>query len=176
MEPLILPFEGNRPELGDGVFVAPGATVIGRVAVGADTNIWYGCVLRGDVERIHVGARTNIQDGTIVHVTTDRFGAHIGSDVTIGHACVIHGATLEDDAFVGMRATVLDGAVVEGGAMVAANALVGPGKRVPRGELWAGVPAKKVRDLSEAEIAELAETPPHYVDLARRHQVALRER
>lgn len=170
MSGLILPFGGVTPILAADVFVAPNATVIGNVRVGAGSSLWYYVLARGDVHEIRIGERTNIQDGTILHVTSGKFGTYIGSDVTIGHSAVIHGATLEDGAFIGMRATVLDGAVVEGGAMVAAGAVVGPGKRVRRGELWAGVPAKPIRVMTEEDIANLAHTAAHYVDLAKTYR------
>jgi carbonic anhydrase/acetyltransferase-like protein (isoleucine patch superfamily) len=141
------------PQIADDVFIAPGAHVIGKVSIGAGSSIWFNCVLRGDVGRITVGERTNIQDGTIVHVTGGRFDTHIGDDVLIGHGCIIHGCRLENHAFVGMGAIVLDGAVVESDAMLAAGALLTPGKVVKSGELWAGRPAKFLRGLTAAEIA-----------------------
>lgn len=149
----IHPFGLEMPQIADGVFIAPGAHVIGKVSIGAGSSIWFNCVLRGDVGRITVGERTNLQDGTIVHVTGGRFDTHIGSDVLIGHACIIHGCRIENHAFVGMGAVVLDGAVVEGDAMLAAGALLTPGKVVKSGELWAGRPAKFLRSLTAAEIA-----------------------
>jgi len=153
MSDIRYPWRGTWPRVDDTAFVAPTAALIGDVEVGADSSIWFGCTVRGDVHEIRIGERTNIQDGTVVHVTADKFGCYIGSDILIGHSALIHGATLEDGCFIGMRATVLDGAVVESGAMVAAGALVGPGKRVPSGELWAGTPAKKMRDLTEEDMA-----------------------
>jgi carbonic anhydrase/acetyltransferase-like protein (isoleucine patch superfamily) len=141
------------PQIADDVFIAPGAHVIGKVSIGAGSSIWFNCVLRGDVGRISVGERTNVQDGTIVHVTGGRFDTHIGDDVLIGHACIIHGCRLENHAFVGMGVIVLDGAVVEADAMLAAGALLTPGKVVKSGELWAGRPAKFLRSLTAAEIA-----------------------
>jgi carbonic anhydrase/acetyltransferase-like protein (isoleucine patch superfamily) len=141
------------PQIADDVFIAPGAHVIGKVSIGAGSSIWFNCVLRGDVGRIKVGERTNIQDGTIVHVTGGRFDTHIGDDVLIGHGCIIHGCRLENHAFVGMGAIVLDGAVVEPDAMLAAGALLTPGKVVKGGELWAGRPAKFLRSLTAAETA-----------------------
>ena len=149
----IHPFGSERPQLADDVYIAPGAQVIGKVTIGTGSSVWFNCVLRGDVGRITVGERTNIQDGTIVHVTGGRFDTHIGDDVLIGHACIIHGCRLENHAFVGMGAIVLDGAVVEPDAMLAAGALLTPGKVVKSGELWAGRPAKFLRSLTAAEIA-----------------------
>lgn len=172
MSGLILPFRGAVPEIAASAFLAPTATVIGDVIIGADTNIWFGCILRGDVNIIRVGERTNIQDGTVVHVSREKYGTFIGSDITIGHMALIHACTLEDGCFIGMQATIMDGCVVEAGAMVAAGALITPGKRVKRGQLWAGTPAKHVRDLSPDDRDGLAATAPHYVRLARTYMDA----
>ncbi len=161
-----MPFKGRMPKLGDNVFIAPTASVIGDVEIGANSSIWFGVTVRGDVHEVRIGANTNIQDGSVVHVTGAKFGTYIGSNVTIGHNAIIHACTLEDGAFVGMGAIILDGAVVEGGSMVAAGAVVTPGKRVKRGEMWAGSPAKLMRAISEEEIAAFAWSAPHYVELA----------
>lgn len=166
MSGLIRPYKGIVPKLGRDVFIAENAALIGDVVIGDESNIWYGVVMRGDVHEIRVGERTNIQDGTIVHVTSGRFGTYIGSDVTIGHAAILHACTLGDVSFVGMGATVMDGAVVEDGAMVAAGALVTPGKRVKSGELWAGSPAKLMRTLSEDDLKAFKLSADHYVKLA----------
>ena len=162
----LLPYRGVLPKIGPRVFIAPTATVIGDTEIGDQTNIWFGCTVRGDVHEIRIGARVNLQDGSVVHVTGGRFGTYIGDDVTIGHMALIHACTLEAGCFIGMKACVMDGAVVESGAMVAGGALVTPGKRVPSGELWAGNPAKKMRDLTEAERAGLTDTVGRYVRLA----------
>ena len=166
MTGLILNFRGHTPQIAADVFIAHTATVIGNVVIGAGSSLWYGVVVRGDVHEIRIGERTNIQDGTIVHVTGGKFGTYIGSDVTIGHGCIIHGCTIEDNGFIGMGAKILDGAVIEGGSMVAAGALITPGKRVKRGEMWAGSPAKFLRNITEEEIAAFATTAPHYCQLA----------
>jgi carbonic anhydrase/acetyltransferase-like protein (isoleucine patch superfamily) len=166
MSGVIMPFRGVHPRLGERVFVAPTAAVIGDVEIGEDTSLWFGVIVRGDDHEIRIGARTNIQDGTIVHVTSGKFGCYIGADVTIGHGAIVHACTLEDGAFVAMGSIVLDGAVIEGGAMVAAGAVVTPGKRVRRGELWAGSPAKLLRTMSEDDIANLGRTALHYAALA----------
>jgi carbonic anhydrase/acetyltransferase-like protein (isoleucine patch superfamily) len=163
----LLPYLGVYPRLGNHVFVAPTAMVIGDVEIGAESNIWFGSILRGDVNIIRIGARTNIQDGSVVHVSRKTQGTHIGSDVTIGHMVLLHACTLEDGCFIGMHATVMDGVIVESGAMVAAGALVTPGKRVRAGELWAGTPARCLRRLSVDEQIRNAETAPHYVRLGR---------
>lgn len=172
MQGLVLPHNGRMPVLGNAVFIAPTAAVMGDVAIGDESNIWFSCVVRGDVNEIRIGARTNIQDGTVVHVTGGGHGTYIGDDVTVGHAAVIHAATVESLAFIGMKACLMDGVVVESGAMVAAGALVTPGKRVPRGQLWAGNPAKHKRDLTEEETAYLPISAQKYVRLAGTYRAA----
>lgn len=171
MTGLIRPYKGTMPKIAGDAFIAETAAVIGDVEIGARSNIWYGVVIRGDVNKIRIGEHTNIQDGTVIHV--DAHGEHwnglptlIGDNVTVGHMAMLHACTLEDSSFVGMSATVLDGAVVETGAMVAAGALVTPGKRVPSGQLWAGSPAKHMRDLSEEDIAYFQVSADHYAELA----------
>ena len=131
MSTLIIPFAGKTPAVAPDAFVAPNATVIGDVAIGAGSSVWYGCILRGDYNIIRIGARTNIQDGSVVHIDSRTSGAVIGDDVTVGHMCLIHACTLESGCFVGNKATVMDGAVVESGAMVAAGALVTPNSARP---------------------------------------------
>lgn len=167
---------GIMPEISDEAFIAENAVIIGDVKIGPGSSIWYGCVLRGDVNKIRVGRNTNIQDGSVVHCNHDRDGDYretgggmptfIGDDVTIGHMALIHACRLEDGAFVGMSATVTDMAVVQGGAMVGAGALVPPGKTVLKGQLWAGVPAKHRRDLSPEEQAANAHIAKHYAEMA----------
>lgn len=169
MSGLILHYRNVLPSIADGVFVAPTATVIGDVEIGKDTNLWFGVIIRGDVNEIRIGERTNLQDGTIVHVDADTFGTYIGADVTIGHAAIVHACTLEDFCFIGMQAIVMDGAHVESNALVAAGAVVTPGTRVKGGQVWAGVPARPIRDLNEEERRLIAVVPSHYVDLAREY-------
>lgn len=163
---MVLPYQGITPTIAADAFIAPTAVVIGDVVIGAGSSVWFQCVVRGDVHEIRIGERTNIQDGTVVHVTGGKFGTYIGSDITIGHGAILHACTLEDACFIGMGATILDGVVVEAGAMVAAGAVVTPGKRVPKGELWAGNPAKKLRDLSADDIAFFPKSAAKYVQLA----------
>ncbi len=155
-----------RPRLADDVFVAPGASVIGDVEIGAGARIWFGCVVRGDVCSVRIGPRTNLQDLSVVHVTHTGIPAHIGAEVMIGHRCILHACTIEDRSFVGMGAVIMDRAVIETGGMLAAGALLAPGKRVKRGELWGGVPARFLRELSAEELATWPERVAHYVELA----------
>jgi len=169
----VLPFKSARPTLGERVFIAPGASVIGDVEIGADSGIWYGCVLRGDVNEIRIGARVNLQDGTVIHVATHGQGCYIGDDVSVGHMALLHACTVEAGGFVGMKAVVMDGATVEAGAMVAAGALITPGKVVKRGELWAGWPAKYKRDLTDEDREMMRWTASHYADLAKEHVESL---
>ena len=173
LAPPLYPFEGKVPVVHPSAFIAPTAAVIGEVTIGEGSNIWYHCVLRGDTNFIRIGARTNIQDGTIVHVNRGAEATIIGDDVTVGHAAIIHACTLEDRAFVGMGATVLDGAVIEEGGVLAAGSVLPPGKRIGRLELWMGNPAKLVRVLTEEQRAGFDRTAPHYVELAGRHRASL---
>lgn len=168
--PIILPYRGVMPTIHPDAWIAPGAVVIGDVHIGAETNVWFGCVIRGDVMPIRIGARTNIQDGTVVHVTRKTGPTHIGSGVTVGHQAIIHAATIEDDAFVGMGARVLDMAVVESGGFLAAGALLTPNKRVKKGEVWAGNPAKFFRPMTEEEIAYVPFSAVHYVALSKEYK------
>ncbi|MDX2307833.1 MAG: gamma carbonic anhydrase family protein [Hyphomicrobium sp.] len=174
MSGLRLPFRGILPRIAEDAFIAPNATVIGDVVIGREANIWFGCIIRGDVHEIRIGDRANIQDGTVVHVSKGKFGCYIGDDVTIGHMALIHGCTLEAGAFVGMKSTVMDGCIVEGGAMLAAGSLLTPGKRVPRGELWGGSPAKLLRPLTEEQRATLGNTAASYSKLGAEYRLALK--
>lgn len=169
---LVRPWRGIAPRIDATAWLAPGSVVVGDVEIGAGSSIWFGTVVRGDVNLIRIGRGTNIQDGSVVHVTRKRFGTLIGDGVLVGHMAMIHGCTIGDGAFIGMKACVMDGVVVEAGGMVAAGALVTPGKRVGAGELWAGSPARLVRALSEDERRNMAETPARYAELAAEYRDA----
>lgn len=164
---IIPPYKSTLPSIHKTAFIAPNAVVIGDVEVGAESSVWFGCVLRGDVYDIKIGARTNIQDGTVIHVTSDLQGTYVGDDVTVGHMCLLHACTVESGGFVGMGSILLDGAVVEGGAMLAAGSMLTPGKRVPKGQLWAGRPAKFMRDLTDEDYEMMRWNAAHYVELSR---------
>ncbi|WP_029013145.1 gamma carbonic anhydrase family protein [Niveispirillum irakense] len=165
LQPLILPFNGIRPRIDPSAFLA-NAVVIGDVEIGARSSIWFGVTIRGDVHSIRIGKGTNIQDGSVVHCTRDRFSTIIGDHVTVGHMALLHGCVVEDNAFIGMKACVMDGVVVESGAMVAAGALVTPGKRVKAGELWGGSPARFLRPLTDEDRLMQTRITPSYADMA----------
>ena len=160
---MIMAYRGVLPQIADDVFVAPSATVIGDVHVGAESGVWFGVVLRGDVNRIRIGRRTNLQDGTIVHVTSGTHPTIIGDGVTVGHGVKLHGCTVGDGSLVGIGAIVLDGAVIGESSMVAAGSLVVPGTVVPPRSLLVGSPAKVKRALSEAELLQLTTLAERYV-------------
>jgi gamma-carbonic anhydrase len=169
--PLILPFRNALPRVSGEAWVAQTAVIIGDTEIAPHANVWFGCVLRGDIAPIRVGEYANIQDGTVVHVSSQlKAGTRIGANVTIGHMCLIHACTLEDLSFVGMKACVMDGAVVETGAWVAAGAVVTPGKRVPKGQLWAGTPARYLRDITPDEARYIEQLPKHYARLAQEYR------
>lgn len=172
----VLPFRGVAPRIADDVYLAPNATIIGDVEIGAGSSIWFGVVLRGDTNRIRIGRGSNIQDNTVVHVGDPPADVFIGDHVLIGHLAMIHGCRIESNAFIGMQAMVLDGAVIESGALVAAGSLVAPNKRVTGGFLWAGRPARPVRALGPREQDMLASGAAHYQELAQlyRADAALR--
>jgi len=163
---IILPYKGISPTIDKTAFIAPNAAVAGDVHIGAEAGIWFSVSIRGDVNEVRIGARTNIQDNSVIHCTYKGEGTYIGDDVTVGHAAVLHACTLEDFSFVGMQACVMDGAIVESKAMLAAGALLTPGKRVPSGQLWAGSPARYVRPLTEDELKHIEWSSGHYVRLA----------
>jgi carbonic anhydrase/acetyltransferase-like protein (isoleucine patch superfamily) len=165
-------FDGKRPQLGRGVFLAETCALIGDVVIGDESSIWYAAVLRGDVYPIRVGARTNLQDGTIVHVTSARFATAIGDDCTIGHAAIVHGCTIEDGCLIGMGATILDGARIGRGSLVGAGALVTPGANIPPESLVLGAPARVVRPINLSEREQIEYGAVHYVELARRYLAA----
>ncbi len=153
-----------KPRIGRNVFIAENATVIGDVEIGDDSSIWFGAILRGDVNYIRVGRCTSIQDGTVVHVTNRTHPTVIGSYVTVGHGVKLHGCTVKDNCLIGIGAIVLDGSVIGENSIVAAGTLVPPGKEFPPNSLIMGFPAKVKRELSEEEIRGLKEHALRYVE------------
>ena len=165
----IFPYQGIVPRIHRTAFIAPNATIIGRVEIKEESSVWFNCVIRGDMNEIIIGKKSNIQDGTIIHVDSRTNGTYIGDRVTIGHLALVHACTIGDDCMIGMQATIMDGAVVDDGAIVAAGSLVTPGKRVRTRELWAGSPAKKVRNVEKKDLDMLEYIWPRYVELAREY-------
>lgn len=155
-------FQGRTPEVGEGVYVAPGARLIGRVQIaGPSSSIWYNAVLRADGDDISVGPGTSLQDGVVVHVDPG-LPVSIGRDVTVGHGAIIHGATVEDEVLIGMGATLLNGARIGTGSIVGANALVSEGKQIPPNSLVLGVPGKVVRQTTDDERAMIRRSAASY--------------
>lgn len=159
----------TAPSVHPDAFVASNAIVVGQVAVGRQASIWYGCVLRGDIEPISIGEQTNIQDHTVVHVDVG-LATRIGARVGVGHRCLIHGCVIEDECLIGMGATVLSGAVIETGSVIAAGALVTEGTRVPAGSLAMGVPARVVRPVDETLRQRIEHTWREYLEMAHHHK------
>lgn len=175
MSGLIVPFGGFVPQVDRSAFIAPNATLVGDVEIGANASLWFGVILRGDGPGIRIGENTNLQDGTVVHIAKRGLMTVVGRNVSVGHMALLHACEVHDDAFIGMHASVLDGAVVESRAMVAAGALVTPGKIVRSGELWAGNPAKKMRDLTEKDFETFQDVVDGYVKLGRRYREGERQ-
>ncbi len=167
---LIGPVNGKTPCIDPSAFVAWGAVVLGEVELGPQVNVWYGCVLRGDINWIRVGARTNLQDGTIIHVGHKGPGTLVGADVVVGHRVVLHSCVVEDQALIGMGAVVLDHARVGRGAVVGAGSVVAPGQEIPPGVLALGVPAKIKRELTEDELARPLKVVNRYLRVTACHQ------
>ena len=163
------------PRIDPTAHVAPNATVIGEVSLGAEASVWYGAVLRGDINRIAIGPRSNIQDGAIVHVS-DEFPALVGELVTVGHAAIIHACTVQDEVLVGMGAIILDGAVIGARSIIGAHTLVTAGMNVPPGSLVLGSPGRIVRQLSAAEQTGIQDWAKKYVETAQRYRAAQAER
>jgi carbonic anhydrase/acetyltransferase-like protein (isoleucine patch superfamily) len=168
--PVTRGYAGKAPRLASSVFLADGAIVVGDVEIGEDSSIWFGTIVRGDVNHVRIGARTNVQDHSVIHVSSGTHPTIVGDDVTVGHRVVLHGCTVHDRCLVGIGAIVLDGAVVEPDAMIGAGALVPPGMVVPSGKLVLGSPAKVRRDLTAEEIAYLRKSAANYAAYAARYR------
>lgn len=168
MQPLVHAFGSHHPDIGDAAFIAPGAVVIGQVTLGSGSSIWYGCVVRADLERIEIGADVNVQDGSILHADPD-LPVILGDRVSLGHGAIVHGAVVEADSLIGMRATVLNGARIGTGSVVAAGAVVPPGMVVPPGSLVVGVPGRVRKETGETEREMIAGTTRQYRRLSAEH-------
>ncbi len=177
----LIPIHGKVPRIHDSAFIAPGCRIIGDVTIGADCSIWYNCVLRADVSRIVIGDRTNVQDGSVLHCDGPHPGdpdgcpLMIGEDVLIGHLAMVHGCTIEDRGFVGLGAIAMNKSRIGSDAMLAAGAMLTEGKVMEPRTLWAGRPARFMRELGDAAILGMRMGVAHYVENGRRHAVALAE-
>ncbi|GEJ59278.1 gamma carbonic anhydrase family protein [Anaeromyxobacter diazotrophicus] len=165
----IRPFGGKTPQLHDTVFAVESAVVVGDVVVGEHASLWFGAIVRGDVNHVRIGARTNVQDHAVIHVTSHTHPTVVGEDVTIGHRVTLHGCTIRDRCLIGIAATVLDGAVVGEETLVGAGALVPPGMVVPPRTLALGSPAKVKRELTADEIAFFRTSAQNYVRYAQQY-------
>jgi carbonic anhydrase/acetyltransferase-like protein (isoleucine patch superfamily) len=160
----ILSVRDFTPSFGNNVYIAPNATIVGEVSMGDDCSIWFNAVVRGDVNFIRMGNKVNIQDNAVIHGTFEKNGTTIGNNVSIGHNAIVHGCTIEDDVLIGMGAIVMDRAVIGRNSIVAAGAVILEGTIVPSGSIFAGVPAKKVKDISEDKIkGEINRIAENYV-------------
>jgi carbonic anhydrase/acetyltransferase-like protein (isoleucine patch superfamily) len=164
----------KTPQLADGVWIAPNATVIGDVRLAENVSIWWNAVLRGDNDPIVIGAHSNIQDGSVLH-TDAGVPLHIGRDVTVGHKVMLHGCTVGDGALIGINSVILNGAVIGRHCLIGANTLIPEGKTIPDRSLVMGSPGKVVRELSDEQVARIAHSAAHYVHNAQRYRQLLEE-
>lgn len=165
----LIKYNDIYPNVDKSVFLGCGAKIIGDVTVGANSSIWYNCVLRGDVDSIIIGKNTNVQDCSVLHSSRFNGKTIIGDNVTIGHTAVVHACKIMDNAFIGMHSTIMDNVVVEEYGFVAAGALISPNKIIKSRQLWAGVPGKYIRDITEDELFLIKDSWKHYVKLANNH-------
>lgn len=172
MSALILPFGDVEPTIDPAAWLAPTAVVIGQAAIAAYAGVFYGAVVRADMDTVTLGVGSNLQDNVVVH-TDLGFPTKIGAGVSVGHAAVVHGCTIEDDCLIGMNATVLNGAVVGAGSLIAAGAVVLEGTRIPPRSLVAGVPGKVRRELTDEELAKVRANAEHYRQLAAQHRASV---
>lgn len=161
MGDLLHTYKGIAPKVADGVFIAPGARVVGRVTLHSDVSIWFNCVVRGDTDTVTIGENTNIQDGTIVH-TEGGHPVEIGRNVTVGHGCILHACWVGDDSLIGMGSTVLTGAKLGARCVVGAGSLITEGKEFPDGSVIMGRPAKVIRQVEERDLELIRRGADHY--------------
>lgn len=173
---MIMKFEGNSPLIGKNTFIAPSADVIGEVSIADDSSIWFGCVIRADINHINIGKRTNIQDLSMIHVDhytlADKSDGHptiIGDDVTIGHKVMLHGCTVDNACLIGMSSTILDGAYIGTESIVGAGSLITKDKKFPPRSLIVGSPAKFIRELTDDEVASLYKSAQNYIEYKNRY-------
>lgn len=150
---IIKSVKGVLPKIGEDCFIAENATIVGDVQMGRQCSVWFNAVIRGDVNYIKMGDKVNIQDGAVIHCTYEKFPTNIGNNVSVGHNAIVHGCTIHDNVLIGMGAIVMDNCVVESNSIIAAGAVVTQNTRVEAGTIYAGVPAKKVKDISQELIS-----------------------
>ncbi len=166
-------YKNHTPSLGDNTYIDDSAIIIGDVRIGSDVSVWPLTVIRGDVNSIHIGNNTNIQDGSVLHVTHDGpydynrggYALNVGSNITVGHNVILHGCTIGDNCLIGMGSTIMDGVVIKPNTIIGAGSLVSPGKKLDKGCLYVGRPAKKVRELNSDEIESIQYSADHYIEL-----------
>lgn len=151
--PIILPVHDKYPEIPSDCFVAENATIVGEVTMGSSCSVWFNAVIRGDVHYIKIGNKVNIQDGAVIHATYQKSPTNIGNNVSIGHNAIVHGCTIQDNVLIGMGSIIMDDCIVESNSIIASGAVVTKNTRVEAGSIYAGVPAKKVKDISEELIS-----------------------
>ena len=151
--PVIKPVRGNTPVIPEDCFIAENATIVGEVSMGSQCSVWFSAVVRGDVNYIRMGNKVNIQDGAVIHGTYQKAGTTIGNNVSVGHNALVHGCTIQDNVLVGMGSIIMDGCVIESNSIVAAGAVITQNTIVESGSIYAGVPAKKVKDVSKAHVS-----------------------
>lgn len=163
---LIKELLGKTPQIGTGTFLAETATIIGDVVMGTECSIWYNAVIRGDVNYIKMGNKVNVQDNVMLHCTFEKFPLVIGDNVSIGHNAIVHGCTIQDNVLIGMGAIVMDDCLVESNSIVGAGSVVIQGTHIQSGEVWAGTPARKIKDIStellEGEVNRIADNYVKY--------------
>ena len=167
---MIKKFMGKSPVIPDSCYISESVDLIGDVTLGDDVSLWFGTVIRGDMHFITIGNRSNIQDNSVVHVTTNISPTRIGSEVTVGHNAIIHGATIEDRCLIGMGAIIMDDAVVGEGSIVGAGAVVPPNKIIPPRSLVVGLPAKIIRQTTDEEVEMIIERAQHYIDFSQKYK------
>jgi len=151
--PIIKPVNGKHPQIPDDCFIAENATIVGEVTMGIECSVWFNAVIRGDVHYIKMGNKVNVQDGAVIHATYLKSPTNIGNNVSIGHNAIVHGCTIHDNVLIGMGSIIMDDCVIESNSIIAAGAVVTQNTRVEAGSIYAGVPAKKVKDVSENMIS-----------------------
>ena len=172
---MIYTFNGKTPIIPLSAYLAPSVDIIGDVILGDEASLWFGTVVRGDMHHIRIGRRTNVQDNCTIHVTTDIYPAVLGDEVTVGHNAIIHGCVIANRCLIGMGAVIMDGVEIGEGSLIAAGAVISPGTVVPPRSLFAGVPGKQRREVTDAEYDEIIERAQHYIDFSRQYKAAGQE-